>query len=37
VRQVAARRHAMLAVGFLVVASAFAVVRNLPFGAWLAP
>ena len=37
VRQVAARRHGMLAVGFLVVALAFAVVRNLPFGAWLAP
>jgi hypothetical protein len=37
VRQVAARRHVMLAVAFLVVALVFAVVRNLPFGAWLAP
>jgi hypothetical protein len=37
VRQVAARRHATLAAAFLVVAVAFAVVRNLPFGAWLAP
>ena len=37
VRQVAARRHGMLAVAFLVVALAFAVVRNLPSGAWLAP
>ena len=37
VRQVAARRHGMLAVAFLMVALAFAVVRNLPFGAWLAP
>jgi len=37
VRQVAARRHGMLAVAFLVVALVFAVVRNLPFGAWLAP
>ena len=37
VRQVAARRHGMLAVAFLTVALVFAVVRNLPFGAWLAP
>jgi len=37
VRQVAARRHGMLAVAFLVVALVFAIVRNLPFGAWLAP
>jgi hypothetical protein len=37
VRQVAARRHATLAVAFLVLALVFAVVRNLPFGAWLAP
>lgn len=37
VRQVAARRHATLAVAFLVLAVVFAVVRNLPFGAWLAP
>jgi hypothetical protein len=37
VRQVAARRHGMLAVAFLAVALVFAVVRNLPFGAWLAP
>ena len=37
VRQVAARRHAMLAVAFLAVALGFAVVRNLPVGAWLAP
>ena len=37
VRQVAARRHAMLAVAFLAVALGFAVARNLPFGAWLAP
>jgi hypothetical protein len=37
VRQVAARRHARLAVAFLVLALVFAVVRNLPFGAWLAP
>jgi len=37
VRQVAARRHGMLAVVFLVVALVFAIVRNLPFGAWLAP
>jgi hypothetical protein len=36
-RQVAARRHARLAVAFLVLALVFAVVRNLPFGAWLAP
>ena len=37
VRQVAARRHATLAVAFLVLAVVFAVVRNLPFGVWLAP
>jgi hypothetical protein len=37
VRRLAARRHGMLAVAFLVVALVFAVVRNLPFGAWLAP
>ena len=37
VRQVAARRHGMLALAFLVVALAFAVVRNQPSGAWLAP
>ena len=37
VRQVAARRHGLLAVAFLVVALVFAIVRNLPFGAWLAP
>jgi hypothetical protein len=37
VRQVAARRHGLLAVAFLVLALVFAVVRNLPFGAWLAP
>ena len=37
VRQVAARRHHVLAVAFLAVGLGFAVVRNLPFGAWLAP
>jgi Protein of unknown function (DUF2752) len=37
VRHVAARRHGTLAVAFLAVALVFAVVRNLPFGAWLAP
>ena len=37
VRHVAARRHATLAVAFLVLAVVFAVVRNLPLGAWLAP
>ena len=37
VRQVAARRHVVLAVSLLVVALVFAVVRNTPAGAWLAP
>ncbi len=37
VRQVAARRHVALAVSLLVVALVFAVVRNTPAGAWLAP
>ena len=32
-----ARRVALAAGGFLVLALTFAVVRNLPFGAWLAP
>ena len=37
VRQVAARRHATLALAFGVLPVVFAVVRNLPFGAGLAP
>lgn len=37
VRRVDARRHVLLAVAFVVVALLFAVVRNLPFGSWLAP
>ena len=37
VRRAAARRHAALAIGFLGLAVVFAVVRNLPAGAWLAP
>jgi hypothetical protein len=37
VRQGAARRHVVLAVSLLVVALVFAVVRNTPAGAWLAP
>ena len=37
VRQVAARRHVVLAVSLFVVALVFAVVRNTPAGAWLAP
>jgi hypothetical protein len=37
VRQAAARRHVVLAVSLLVVALVFAVVRNTPAGAWLAP
>ncbi len=31
------RRTLTYAVGFLVLALLFAIVRNLPFGAWLAP
>jgi len=37
VRRVDARRHVLLAVAFVAVALLFAVVRNLPFGSWLAP
>jgi hypothetical protein len=37
VRAVSSRRHVILALGFLAVALAFALVRNLGFGAWLAP
>jgi hypothetical protein len=37
VRAVSSRRHVTLAVGLLVVAVAFAVVRNTPAGAWMAP
>jgi hypothetical protein len=37
VRQVAARRHVVLALSLLAVALVFAVVRNTPAGAWLAP
>ena len=37
VRRVDARRHVFLAVAFVAVALLFAVVRNLPFGSWLAP
>jgi hypothetical protein len=36
-RQQDARRVAFVAGGFLVLALLFAVARNLPFGAWLAP
>jgi hypothetical protein len=32
-----ARRVALAATSFLVITLAFAVARNLPFGAWLAP
>ena len=37
VRQVAARRHVVLAVSLLAVALVFAVVRNTPAGVWFAP
>ena len=37
VRAVSPRRHVTWALSFLAVAIAFAVVRNLAFGAWLAP
>ncbi len=37
VRAVSSRRHVALALTFFGVAIAFAVVRNLGFGAWLAP
>lgn len=37
VRAVSSRRHVTLALTFFAVAIGFAVVRNLGFGAWLAP
>jgi len=37
VRRVDSRRHVQWAVAFVGVALLFAVVRNLPFGSWLAP
>ena len=37
VRAVSSRRQTGLATGFLVLALAFAVIRNTGFGAWLAP